>query len=304
MKSAGGAPGERRWLWPSLAAPGLVWLLVFFVTPVYAILAVAMGRLDPIFGDALPVWNPLDWDISTFGSVFDAIFGGRLTETFLRTIAFVLIASSLTILIGYPVAYYVSRRAGRWKGLLLLLIVAPFWINYIMRMLAWINLLDTDGLVNQALMGLGLMGEPRNWLAGNPETVILGLVYGYIPFFILPLYAALDRIDKSVVEAARDLGASPFWAFVRVTLPLSKNGILAGLVIITLPMFGDYYTPTLMGLGRPSVRMIGNEIEFFVNTGIGGAEGAAITIVLMAFVAILMLYYLFTVLRAQREAAG
>jgi len=298
-----GGPGERRWLWPSLAGPGLVWLLVFFVTPVYAILAVAMGRLDPIFGDALPVWNPVQWDSSTFGSVFQDILGGRLAELFLRTIAYVVIAATTTLLIGYPVAYYVSRRAGRWKGLLLLLIVAPFWINYIMRMLAWRNLLDTDGLVNQALMGLGLMGEARNWLAGNPETVILGLVYGYIPFFVLPLYAALDRIDKSVIEAARDLGASPFWAFVRVTLPLSKQGILAGLVIITLPMFGDYYTTNLLS-GRASTRMIGNEIELFVTSGIGGAEGAALTLVLMAFVAILMLYYLLSVIRAQREAAG
>lgn len=303
MTTERGAPAERRWLWPSIATPGLLWLLIFFVTPVYAILAVAMGRLDPIFGDALPVWNPIEWDPSTFGSVFGAIFGGRLTETFLRTITFVVLASALTILIGYPVAYYVSRRAGRWKGLLLLLVVAPFWINYIMRMLAWVNLLDTDGLVNRALMGLGLMGEPRAWLAGHPETVILGLVYGYIPFFILPLYAALDRIDKSVIEAARDLGASPFWAFVRVTLPLSKHGILAGLVIITLPMFGDYYTPNLLS-ARASTRMIGNEIELFVTSGIGGAEGAALTLVLMAFVAILMLYYLRTVLRAQREAAG
>lgn len=298
-----GAPGERRWIWPALAAPGVLWLLVFFVTPVYAILAVAMGGLDPIFNAALPEWNPAQWDPGTFTGVVGEVFGGRYGEVFVRTIVFVAVASGLCLLIGYPVAYYVSRRAGRWKGLLLLLLVAPFWINYIMKMISWVNLLDTDGLVNQALMGIGLMGEPRNWLAGHAETVILGLVYGYIPFFILPLYAALDRIDPSVIEAARDLGAGPFRTFLRVTLPLSKQGILAGLVIITLPMFGDYYTPTLLS-ARSSTRMIGNEIELFVTSGIGGAEGAALTMILMTFVALLMLYYLFTVMRAQREATA
>jgi putrescine transport system permease protein len=151
---------------------------------------------------------------------------------------------------------------------------------------------------------VGLLDEPRNWLAGRPETLILGLVYGYIPYFILPLFAALDRIDKSVLEAARDLGASPFWTFVRVTLPLSKQGILAGLVIIMLPMFGDYYTPQFMGGGRPGIRMIGNEIYTRLQYGIGEPEGAALTIILMAFVALLMAYYLVSVFRAQREAAG
>jgi spermidine/putrescine transport system permease protein len=130
--------------------------------------------------------------------------------------------------------------------------------------------------------------------------VILGLVYGYIPFFILPLFAALDRIDKSVLEAARDLGASPFRTFVHVTLPLSRQGILAGLVIIMLPMFGDYYTPDLMS-GSPKTGMIGNEIYLFINSGIGETRGAALTLVLMLFVAVLMLYYLFNIARASRE---
>jgi spermidine/putrescine transport system permease protein len=151
---------------------------------------------------------------------------------------------------------------------------------------------------------VGLLGEPRNWLAGHPETLVIGLVYGYIPYLILPLYAALDRIDTSVLEAARDLGASPFWTFVRVTLPLSKQGILAGLVIIMLPMFGDYYTPELMGLGRAPVRMIGNEIAGGLVVGVTTGRAAALTIVLMLFVALMMLYYLITVLRAQREAVS
>jgi ABC-type spermidine/putrescine transport system permease subunit I len=129
----------------------------------------------------------------------------------------------------------------------------------------------------------------------------MGLVYGYVPFLILPLFAALDRIDQSTIQAARDLGASPFRAFLHVTLPLSKQGILAGLVIIMLPMFGDYYTNTLLSRS-PRTRMVGNEIELFVNSNSGEARGATITVLLMALVGILMAYYLISVARATREA--
>jgi ABC-type spermidine/putrescine transport system permease subunit I len=304
MTARGAGAEEQRWLWPSLAAVGVLWLVLLFLTPFYAILSVAMGRLDPIFHFAVPVWNPIAWNPDVFGEIFADIFGGQLGTIFFRTIVFVAIASLLCLAIGYPVAYYVSRRAGRWKVLLLVLILAPFWINYIMRMFAWQSLLDTDGYVNDILMAFQVIDQPVNWLAGRPATVILGLVYGYIPFFILPLYAALDRIDPNVIEAARDLGAGPLRAWRRVTLPLSKNGILAGLVIIMLPMFGDYYTPSLMGLSRAPVRMFGNEIQSRLQHGISEPEGAALTMVLMVFVALLMLYYLLSVLRAQREAAA
>lgn len=302
-KQETGVVGEHRALWPALAAPGVVWLLLFFLAPFYAIFAVAMGTIDPIFLQPQPEWNPYFWDPTSFRDVFREIFtGGALGDTFLRTIVYVAVASGLCILIGYPVAYYVARRAGRRKSLLLMLMLAPFWINYLMRMLAWVNLLDVDGQLNRLLVTLGLFPEPRDWLAGHHETVVLGLVYGYIPWFILPLYAALDRIDQNVLEAARDLGASPFKAFLRVTLPLSRQGILAGTVIIMLPMFGDYYTPNLLS-GSPRTRMIGNWIDFFVNSTVSaGGQGAALTIVLMLFVAILMAYYLYSVARATREA--
>ena len=296
----GGVVGERRWLWPSFAAPGVLWLILLFLTPFYAILAVAMGKLDPIFNTAEPVWNPLQWDPSSFTQVFEELFSGQLATIFIRTLAYVAAASVLGLLIGYPVAYYIARHAGRLKTLLLILVIAPFWINYLMRMMSWVNLLEADGYVNRVLMFLNVFDEPRQWLVGNHEVVVLGLVYGYVPFLILPLFAALDRIDQRVIEAARDLGASPAQAFLRVTLPLSRHGILAGVVIIMLPMFGDYYTPTLLS-GNPRTRMIGNEIDQFINSGVGGSKGAALTIVLMGFVAILMAYYLYAVAKASRE---
>ena len=163
--------------------------------------------------------------------------------------------------------------------MLLVLIIAPFWISYLMRMLSWVNLLQPNGYVNRILMALGVLQEPRGWLDGDPLTVVLGLVYGYVPFLILPLFASLDRIDRSLLEAARDLGASPARAFARVTLPLSKQGILAGSVIILLPMFGDYYTPDLLS-GATRTTMFGNQIYFFLNSGTGGSKGAAMVVIL------------------------
>ena len=295
------AVGQKRWLWPAFAGPGVIWLILLFLTPLYALLSIAMGRLDPVFGDTIPAWNPLQWDPTALGDVLGELFAGQLSRILIRTFAYVGIASLLCLLIGYPVAYYLARHAGRFRTLLLVLVVAPFWINYLMRMLAWSNLLSADGYVNDILTFLQVLDEPREWLAGRHETVVLGLVYGYIPFLILPLFAALDRIDQRVIEAARDLGASARQAFLRVTLPLSKQGILAGVVIVMLPMFGDYYTPDLLS-GSPKTRMIGNEINHSITSTGGEARGAGLTVVLMCFVAVLMAYYIYSVAKATREA--
>jgi spermidine/putrescine transport system permease protein len=294
------AVGQARWTWPAFAAPGLIWLVLLFLVPFYAVLAVAMGGIDPIFLKPLPEWNPLQWDVTAFGEVLGDLFGGQLGVIALRTVVYVVIACFLSVLVGYPVAYFVARRVEKHKALWLAGLLAPFWINYLMRMMAWVNLLSPDGLINEVI---GFAGIPQQaWLEGRHMTVILGLVYGYLPFFILPLYAALDRIDRQVLEAARDLGASPTGAFFRVTVPLSRQGVLAGLVIIMLPMFGDYYTPNLLS-GSPRTRMIGNQIDQFVNqTSSQGGRGAALTLVLMAAVALLMLYYLFNIARVTQEA--
>jgi len=290
-----------RWFWAAFGAPGLVWVALFFVIPVYTILAIAMGQPDPIFQDPIPEWNPLQWDVGAFETVFSGFGPGEaFYVVFLRTFAYVAIALALSLAIGYPVAYFIARHGGRWKTLLLIGLVAPFWISYLMRMLAWVNLLQDDGYVNRALMWLNVIDAPRAWLDGRPSTVILGLVYGYIPFLILPLYAALDRIDRSLLEAARDLGAGRIQTFRRVTLPLSKPGILAGSVIITLPMFGDYYTPDLLS-GSPRTNMIGNEIYLFILQGSQRRVGAALVIVLMLILLVFMLYYLVSTTRASKE---
>ena len=292
----------RRWLWPGFAFPGVVWLIVLFVVPFYAVVAVAFGTVDPVLLQPVPVWNPLEWNVGWIVEVLERLApGGSFFGVAVRTIAYVGIALALSLLIGYPVAYYIARHAGRTKSLLLILLIAPLWINYLMRMLAWVNLLAPDGYVNRFLVFTQVLAEPRDWLGGRASTVILALVYGYIPFMILPLFAALDRIDRSHLEAARDLGASRFSTFLHVTLPLSKAGILGGAVLIALPMFGDYYTPNIVS-GAPQTSMIGNQIDYYFHFGGQPTIGAAITVVLAVFLTLLMAYYLWTIHKAAQEA--
>jgi spermidine/putrescine transport system permease protein len=268
------------------------------------ILCIAFGTVDPIFQTPSPEWNPLAWDTAAFEFVLESLFGGGAFQTvFVRTIVYVVVATALSLLIAYPVAYFVARFGGRWKGLLLLALIAPFFISYLMRMLAWINLLQDDGWVNDVLIWVGLLDAPRNWLDGRASSVILGLVYGYVPFMILPLYAFLDRIDRSLLEAARDLGASPVQAFRLVTLPLSVPAILASIVIIALPMFGDYYTPDLLSQS-PSTSLIGNQINLYIRGGQQIPVGAALVVCLMLFLTLLLGYYLYATARAQRRVGA
>ena len=291
----------RRWLWPGFSFPGLLWLIVLFVVPFYAVVAIAFGTVDPVLGGPVPIWNPLEWNVGWINEVLNRLApGGSFFSVAIRTIVYVAIALGLSLLIGYPVAYYIARHAGRMKVVLLVLIILPLWISYFMRMLAWVNLLSPDGYVNRFLTFTHILSEPRDWLGGQASTVILALVYGYIPFLILPLFAALDRIDRSHLEAARDLGASPWRTFWHVTLPLSKLGILGGAVLITLPMFGDYYTPDIVS-GAPQTSLIGNQIDLYFHYGGQPTIGAAITVILAVFLTVLMAYYLWSIHRAQRD---
>jgi spermidine/putrescine transport system permease protein len=290
-------------VWAGFALPGTVWLLALFVVPAYAILAVAFGGIDPILRTAEPAWNPADWDFTSMRHVIDRVFTGDLAHVFVRTGLYALLALIGCFVIGYPVAYYVARVAGRTRGILLILLVLPFWISYLMRMLAWVNLLQTDGLVNRVLEFLQLGDGSRNWLDGDWPTVVMGLIYGYIPFFILPLYAALERLDFRLIEASRDLGASSFWTFVKVTLPLSVPGLMAASVIVVLPMCGDYYTNTYLTGGSPRTEMVGNQIEFYLRGSSQPQTGASLVVLLMLFLMVAMAYYLVTIARSQREGS-
>jgi len=296
---------ERRTnrFWSAFALPGVGWLVAFFVVSVYAVAAVAFGSINPLLRTAEPEWNPLQWDTTAFTDMLDRVVNGSLRQVFLRTFAFVGMALAGCIAIGYPVAYYVARKApAKRRGLLLGLLVLPFWISYLMRMLAWTNLLQPDGLVNRVLRWANLMDEPRVWLDGSWTTVVWGLTYGYVPFFILPLYSTLERIDGRLIEAGRDLGASARQTFMRVTLPLSVPGLMAASVVTILPMFGDYYTNSYLTSGSPKVTMVGNQVEDYLRGSGQPNRGAALVLILMAVLVVLMVYYLVTTLRQQRQA--
>src|SRR5581483_8569416 len=293
----------RRLFWPSFALPGAIWLVLLFLIPTYAVLAVAFGTTDPIFNNPVPVWNPLHWQFASMRSVLHESLPGRTFWTVdVRTFAYVAISLAGCLAVGYPVAYYLARHARRTKTLLLVLLIIPFWVSYLMRMLAWIGLLLPDGLVNRTLIDLGVLSHPYGWLDGRASSVVLALVYGYVPYLILPLYATLDRIENHVLEAGRDLGASPIRTFIHVTLPLSRHGILAASVLIALPMFGDYYTNDVIS-GSPHTTMIGNEINLFFQGGPQRTVGASLVIVLSAMLAVLMSYYLYVTVRASRTGA-
>ena len=248
----------------------------------------AFGTVDPVFRSAVPVYQPWWWTTSHFAEGLGKIFG-PFRETYVRTFLFVVVASAICLVLGYAVAYYVARFGGRRRTLFLVLLIAPFWISYLMRMLSWRSLLTEDGYINQILSFAHL--PTIGWLEGKPVTVILGLVYGYIPYMILPLYGFLDRIDSSMLEAGRDLGASPGRTFLKVTLPLSRPAILASLVIVSLPMFGDYYTNNMLS-NSPRTTMIGNILDDAVSTSGQGPEAAVFTLVLMAILLVPMLFYL------------
>ncbi len=292
-----------RWLWILLAAPGAAWLLVLFVVPFYAMLAVAGGRVNAFLQTAVPTWDPLRWSSANLTSVWTDITGpgAFIGGPALRTVLYTAAASALCLVVAYPVAYFVARYGGRRKPLFLVALVAPFWVSYMMRMLAWIDLLGQGGFVNKALSFVGLPGS-TDWLGGKSITVILGLVYGYVPYLVLVLYAGLDRIDASLLEAGRDLGLGRWRTFWRVTVPLSKPAILTGTLITVLPMLGDYYTNQLLS-GAPGTTMIGNVVESQLGTPGETGQGAVLALMILIVVLAPIVWYSVSVARTSGDYA-
>ncbi|HEY2576300.1 MAG TPA: ABC transporter permease [Streptosporangiaceae bacterium] len=303
-RATDGNGGRKNLFWAALAAPGIIWLILLFIVPFYTVLAIAMGQLNRLFESPIAVWNPVDWSSSNVINAFHDLVGSTsfAGPIVIRTVIYVAVASLLCLLIGYPAAYFVARFAGRRKALFLVLLIAPFWISYMMRMLAWVDLLQSNGYLNRALTFLGLASHQVNWLGGMSVTVVLGLAYGYIPYLILVLYAGLDRIDPSLIEAGRDLGLGRVRTFLRVTLPLSRQPILTGLLITILPMLGDYYTNQLLS-GAASTSMVGNLIQGQLGTpGLEG-QGAVLSLLLLLILLVPMIYYVVATNRSSRDVA-
>ncbi len=295
---------SRRYLL-ALGLPGLIWVALFVSVALYALLAIAVGSLDPLVLTPVPAWNPLHWSSQWLTQIGTDLkpFSGEDWVVFQRSCIYIAIALVGCIVVGYPVAYYTAVCAKRSKGLILALLVAPLLVSYMLRMLAWVGLLAPTGWVNAVLVPLGIVPSQFDWLSGRSVTVVFGLIYGWIPYFIIPLYAALARFDTRYLEASRDLGASGLQTFLHVTLPISKQGILAGTVIVALPMFGDFFTNGLLS-GVSSTAMVGTLINTYAQSQTEQALAAAAAVWLTVFLAILLIPYLRSSARATREVTG
>ena len=266
----------RRGLAPYLLLlPGLAFLAAFFLVPLYYLFNTSLqeGTFTTTF-----TWA---WE-----NYSDAI--GQFDEQFLRSLEYAGIATALALGISYPLAYWIAVRGGRWKNLLLLFIIAPFFVTYLIRTLAWLTILSDEGLVVDVLQTVGILSDDGRLLATS-TAVVAGITYNFLPFMALPLYVPVEQIDQRLIEAAQDLYASRAKAFLRVTLPLSLPGVFAGTLLTFIPAVGDFINAQL--LGAPGQYMIGNVIQSrFLQLGDYG-QAAALSFIVMGAVLVLMLVY-------------
>ncbi|MDH3303653.1 MAG: ABC transporter permease subunit [Gammaproteobacteria bacterium] len=286
-------PGEnalnRDQLWRHVAvAVPYLWLLVFFLAPFAIILKISLA--DPVI--AQPPFTPAFDESGKFLASVDS-FRFLLTDrlyatTYLRSIFMAGMATLLCLALGFPMAYGIARAPASARSLLLLLIMLPFWISFLLRVYAWMGLMNNYGVVNNLLMWLGLIEHPIQ-LMYTDFAIFVGLAYSYLPFMILPLYATLERMDLDLVEAAQDLGASRTRAFWDITWPLARPGVIAGCLLVFIPAMGEYVIPYL--LGGPESLMIGRVLwdEFFVNRDWPLASAVAIVLLLLLVVPIVLL---------------
>ncbi|MEU5938257.1 ABC transporter permease [Micromonospora sp. NPDC047548] len=282
-QSAGAPPprrGRHRLLPYLLLLPGAGWLLVFFGLPLLQLAAASL--YDP--GGSLSTGYALTW---AFGNYPDAL--QAYWSHFVRSFLYAGIALVLALLMGYPLAYAIAQKAGRWKNLLLVCVVAPMFTSFLVRTLAWKTILSDNGALVGLLRDVHLLG-PDGRLLATPVAVILGLTYNFLPFLVLPLYASLERLDHRLLEAASDLYASGVQAFRRITLPLSMPGLIAGTLLFFIPATGDYINAEL--LGTPNEYMIGNVIDSAFLVRLDYPQGAALSFLLMAAILAVVFVYL------------
>jgi len=284
--------GFQRWLnrdgWRKIVA-GIpyFWLLMFFLTPFFIVTVIAVSEAAysiPPF--KIPFsWAALKANVSTnFGYLID---DSLYYTGYLNSLKIAAIATVFCLLLGYPMAYGIARSSGATRNILLLLVILPFWTSFLLRIYAWIGLLGTNGTINNVLLAIGIIDEPLKMM-NTDFAVYIGIVYSYLPFMILPLYANLERMDSTLTEAAMDLGSTPARTFIDVTLPLSVPGIVAGSMLVFIPATGEYVIPVLLGTG--SSPMIGRVLfdEFFLNTDWPVASAVAIILLLLLVVPIMI----------------
>jgi spermidine/putrescine transport system permease protein len=259
-------------------APGALVMMFLFAAPLAIVFAYSLLSRGAYFGLTLP------WTFENYRRLFDSLYGGVMARSFLLAA----VATAICFVLGFPLALFISRSE-RWKNLWLNLVILPFWASFLVRIYAWMFLLRDTGLVNTTLQRIGLINAPLPLLY-NDGAVILGLVYGYLPFMVLPIYATLERLDRTLLEAAADLGARPLVTLTRITLPLCLPGIAAGAVLVFVPCAGAYLVPDLLGGGKSI--MIGNVVQNQFTTARDWPFGSALSFGVMGLVLLLLIFVL------------
>ncbi len=285
--------GWRRWL-PGARAGVIgvpyLWLLLFFAIPFLIVLKISFAKMAV----AMPPYTSIVEYVDNAFTVnlnlgnYTALFtDSQYVVAYLSSIKIAVISTLLTLLIGYPMAYVISRMSPSARNIAMMLVVLPSWTSFLIRVYAWIGILDSNGLINRTLMSIGVIDEPLRMLY-TPFAAYVGIVYCYLPFMVLPLYANLVKLDHRLLEAAYDLGAKPWQAFMRITLPLSRSGIVAGCMLVMIPAVGEFVIPEM--LGGPDTLMIGRVLwgEFFNNRDWPLASAVAVVMLLLLLVPILV----------------
>ncbi len=249
--------------------PGVIWLGAFFLVPLVAILIVSLGTNDAT--------GHIDLSVLNLQNYFQAI-RPEYVPAFVNSLRYAALTTVLSILIGYPIAYWISRYGGKRKILLLILVMLPFWTSYLIRTYAWMIILRDNGVLNSILQTMGVTSDPIPFL-NTDFSVVLGMTYGFLPFAILPLYVSIDRLDHNLVQAARDLYASGRSAFLHVTLPLTMPGIIAAALLTFIPAIGDYVTPDLLGGAQTTT--IAKVVQVIFTSGRDWPYGSALGFLLM-----------------------
>jgi spermidine/putrescine transport system permease protein len=262
-----------------LLTPVTLWLGLFFLVPLLFILAYSFGT-SGIYGGITLGFNP-----GNYLKVFDPLY----LEIVVRTLVIALINTLICLALGYPLAYFIAFKGGRWKNALILLVMIPFWTSLLLRAYAWVVILGGNGIANRTLQFLGITDGPID-LIFTPQAVLMGMVYSYLPFMILPLYATLERFDVSLKEAAKDLGASRWHTFWRVTFPISMPGVIAGSILVFIPSAGEFVIPNLLGGARTV--LMGNLIQQQFLQARDWAFGSALSVMLAALLLGAIMFYI------------
>ena len=283
------------------------WLLIFFLLPFLILVYISFVDMGNDINPFKPIWDSgtglLKLKYENYWSIFRTGEGGALFQTlyieaYLRSIWYALCTAVLCLLIGYPFAYFIARAKPSVRPALLMMVMLPFWTSFLLRVYAWKGILADQGVINQLLMGLGITSEPIQMLYTN-VSMLVGMTYVYLPFMILPLYANLVKMDFRLLEAAYDLGTTPFKAFWLVTVPLSKAGIIAGFMLVFIPCVGEFVIPSL--LGGPENLMIGRVVWDEMFTANNWPRATALAVVMIAVIVVpLALYYNYSSKTEQR----